>query len=342
MKFLIKIGKLSPYILSVSFPVFFGVLIINLMFFTASNIDHENAQTIILPEKPNDDQLAEFLAEKGLVRSAFIAKILINKQRKKISDPVTIEGGEYEIPPALLPGQIIANIIKGKPIDRGFEIKAGMTFKDIINSIVTSGLFEQNEIEAAFKDSKLLVRRNIAASIPEGYFLPTTTNYKKPIEATRVAESLLIIGESKRRSTFPNISERAYQFGLDEYKILILASLIEKSGAKDDMQKSKVSSVLLNKLTIGMPLEEEMPLRYQAGDLNKAVNPEDKKRSSPYNTYIKTGLPPTPICTPSLESIKAALFPADTDFIYYFIDNKGNLDFSSSAQEYRDKLLKSS
>ena len=338
MNFLVFIGRLSPFILAFAFPVFFLLILINYFLFSASGLDFEEPVSLVVPENANIESLAKVLEEKNFVRSASIGEFLINKQLRKLGDDFKIKSGEYEIPTKRIPSEVIQIILSSEPIHRKFEIKAGMTVEDIMKNIDQAGLFPYSEAEQAFTKTEMLVRRNIAAAIPEGYFVPMSTDFQKPITADLVAESLLKSGELKRRTAFPDIDERAFLFNMDQYKILIVASLIEKSGAVTIDDKRKVSSVIFNRLTIGMPLENEMSLRYQKGNFDAPVLPQELTRQSPYNTYVKTGLPPTPICTPSLESIKAALYPADTDYLYYSKNKAGIFDYASTSKEYNIKV----
>lgn len=337
MRFLVFIGRLSPYILALAFPIFFVLILLNYFLFSASGLDFEEPVSLIVPENSNVQQFAQILADNRFVRSATIGEFLINKQLKKRGLEFKIKGGEYEIPTEKIPSEVIKIVLDGEPIQRNFEILPGMTVVEIIKNIDTSGLFTFEEMESAFTKAEMLVRRNIAASIPEGYFVPMRVNFQKPTTPDIVAESLLKSGELKRRAAFPDIDERAYQFNIDQYKILIIASLIEKSGAQSLNDKKNVASVIHNRLTIGMPLENEMALKYSKKDFNILLSPEDFTRQSPYNTFVKAGLPPTPICTPSIESLNAALYPSDTDYLY-FINSKDAMLYASTLTDYNYKL----
>jgi len=344
MKFLVKIGKLSPYILAVAFPAFILLIVINYLFFTAPGLDAEKPFYVEIPNDANIDQLAEVLSESHLVSSVFVAKMLLNKEQRKYDQPIRISGGEYEIPPKLMPSEIITKIITSNPISREFGIVAGMELDDIVTAVVESGLFEATEIKNAFFKTDLLVRRNIAAATPEGYFTPVRASFSKPISSDVVADTLLKKADQKRKSVFPDLLERSFKLNLDEIKILTLASLIEKSGGKNVEDKRKISSVIHNRLALGIPLENEAALIYSFSDKKKELlTSDDLKKGTPYNTFTRTGLPPTPICTPSLDSIRAALMPADSDYLYYLYNKyEGRIEFASTAEEFREKKTNAS
>lgn len=333
MRFLIAFGKISPYILAITMPAFILLVILYSLVFSASSLSSDKSTFILIPDHPDDNKLAAVLVENNLVSSEFIGEILISKQKKKLSEPKVIQGGEYEIKPRLTPSEVIASILNGKPVQRVLSIVGGMTVSNIVNLISDSGLFTKEEIEAAFSKTELLVKKNIPASIPEGYFVPLEQAYSKPADPDKVADELLKKSESIRKSLFPNIAELAFNLNLDEYKILIIASLIEKSGASNLAEKKKVSSVIHNRLALLLPQENEMALKYQAGGFDKPISPTETKRPSPYNTYLRAGLPPTPICTPSLESITAALNPEDTDYLFYLSNGYSVVAFGASQAD---------
>jgi UPF0755 protein len=343
MKFLVKVGKLSPFILAIVFPLFIILLVLHYLFFTSPAISSEDSTFVIIPENSTPEQIGAILTENNLVRNSFVAEILIEKQLKKLDEPPKIAGGEYKIEPKSLPSEIIHSILNGKPVLRTFNVEAGMTITDVCNAVAKSGLFSKEEIEQAFSNSQLLIRRNIPASTPEGFIVPTERTFTKPITPEVVAESILKAGEIRRKDIIPDLLEKAYSLGLDEFKALTLASLIEKSGAAKEEDKKRISSIIINRLTIGMPVEDEMSLKYQSNDFDRVLTDQDLKKPSPYNTFLKEGLPPTPICNPSLDSIKAAINPSDTDFLYYFKDKRGVFQYSPTLeahQKLKDQLTK--
>ena len=137
-----------------------------------------------------------------------------------------------------------------------------------------------------------------------------------------------------------NISS-AYGIELDGYDILTIASIIEREAVTDE-DRPLVASVFYNRLRDSMPLQSDATMGYVTGG---EVTADDLKQESPYNTYLNQGLPPTPICTPSMASIKAAMEPASTDYLYFLIIENGNYSnhtFSKTYEEHQaaiDKAL---
>lgn len=121
--------------------------------------------------------------------------------------------------------------------------------------------------------------------------------------------------------------------------IITVASIIERE-CKVDEERPLVASVIYNRLAKGMPLQMCSTVQYVLGKQKEVLTYADTRIESPYNTYTNTGLPPGPICSPGLAAIKAALNPADTDYLYFVLSEKldGTSNFSSDyAQFEKDK-----
>ena len=125
-----------------------------------------------------------------------------------------------------------------------------------------------------------------------------------------------------------------YDVDMTDYKILIMASVIEKEAYSGD-DWVNVSSTFYNRLNQWMPLQSDATMGYVTGG---AVTPEDLETESPYNTYLNYGLPPTPICNPSLKSIEAALHPADTNYLYFLIVEEGDYSYHAFSETYEQHL----
>ena len=127
--------------------------------------------------------------------------------------------------------------------------------------------------------------------------------------------------------------------GHGPYDIIKVASLIEAE-AKIDADRPLIASVIYNRLARGMPLQIDATLIYARGDpRNRSLSNKDKLINSPYNTYMHTGLPPTPIASVSAASLKAALAPASTQYLYYVvIDKKGDTAFATTLQQQNNNI----
>jgi UPF0755 protein len=126
---------------------------------------------------------------------------------------------------------------------------------------------------------------------------------------------------------------------LNYYQTLILASIIEKE-AKLPEERAIISSVFYNRMNMKMPLGADPTIKYALESPTKHVYLNQLNINSPYNTYKRRGLPPTPICNPGLDSFKAAIYPANTKYIYFVAKKDGSHIFTSSWEEHQKARYK--
>src|SRR5439155_12337626 len=116
----------------------------------------------------------------------------------------------------------------------------------------------------------------------------------------------------------------------NDYEVVVVASMIERE-AKFEEDRGKIATVMYNRLAKGMPLQIDATVEYALGTYKTRLTFDDLKVQSPYNTYLHKGLPPTPIASPGLASIEAALSPAKGSWLYYVVcDSQGHHAFTSS------------
>ncbi len=166
----------------------------------------------------------------------------------------------------------------------------------------------------------------------EGFLFPDTYNLRQPISMTALVNDQL----TEFRKVWPTINlSYARAHHLTPYDVLIIASMVEGEAATV-RDRALVASVIYNRLARGMPLQIDATTRYATGNYTSPLTQKQLNSPSPYNTRIHTGLPPTPIDSPGLASIKAAAHPAQTDYVYFVVKPCGNgaLEFTSSYQQF--------
>lgn len=157
------------------------------------------------------------------------------------------------------------------------------------------------------------------------YFLPKAT----PEEVIGVMKQAFI---TKVSAIAPEIED----FGVPLNDVVTMASLLERE-AHDLETKQKIAGVLWNRLDIGMPLQIDAVFLYLIGKGSASLTLDDLSIDSPYNTYRYAGLPPTPISNPGLDSIRAAVTPVQSDYLYYLADKNGVTHFSRTFEEHKQK-----
>ncbi len=169
----------------------------------------------------------------------------------------------------------------------------------------------------------------------EGYLFPDTY-FVFPSIATDAYVKLLKDNFNTKIS--PLLSD-IVQSGKNKKDIITMASIIEKE-AHGDEDRSIISGILWNRINIGMPLQVDATFLYILGKGSSSLTLDDLKTDSLYNTYLYKGLPPGPIGNPGLESIKAAIFPSATEYLYYLHDKNGGIHYAKTFEEHKKNKLK--
>jgi len=262
------------------------------------------------------------------------------KSQKIIRDPVVfflltriqgldkqIQAGDFRINPSMS-AQEVANGLTHGTLDIWVTVPEGQRAEEIAN-ILKQKIPNYSESW----------RAELIAN--EGYLFPDT--YLIP----RDADIKLIL------SLFKNNFDKKYQSvqaqkttSFSEVQTIIIASIIEREAVFNE-DRPQVASVLSNRLNIDMPLGVDPTIQYAVGYdsttkswWKKDLTVDDLAINSPYNTRKVTGLPPTPISNPGLSAIKAALNPANTDYLYFYSDKKGHLHFGKTLQDHEANIKK--
>lgn len=170
----------------------------------------------------------------------------------------------------------------------------------------------------------------------EGYLFPDTYHIFKDAPATDLAEKLLA---RFKAIVLPYWQKNKRQTKMNLHEIITIASIVEKE-AKRPEERPVIASVFYNRLKDGMPLAADPTVKYALERPSKIVYLDQLSVKSPYNTYKRRGLPPGPICNPGLDSIKAAIYPAKTNYYFFVAKKDGSHLFSKSWQEHQKARIK--
>ena len=281
-------------------------------------------------------QIAEELKKQGVIRNSSAISFITNyRMSDEERDDMKITAGEYQLSPAMTPSEVLASLISGKVVLYELQIPPGANINEIAQLVQQHELMSADLMLSSMKDNQLLARLGIPSFTPEGYLIEGTYEFTKTDDPQELIGRLLKQAEEKLAEAIPNWKEQAKKLDFRPYDILTLASLVEKQTDNID-ERPLVASVLHNRLRIGMPLQNDAALMYGDPTLSQ-LGEIDRKTPGPYNTYLNTGLPQTPICSPSISSIKAALEPGDSDFLYMAAKGDGSHDFSATLKEHKKK-----
>jgi UPF0755 protein len=245
-------------------------------------------------------------------------------------DTSRIQAGEYRIVPGETPQQFLADLVAGAVATYEVRIVEGNTIERVVQQLAVTPKLK-DDVGPVAADA-LMSRLGREPGPAEGQFFPDTYEYTK---GTRTSEILLRANERMRSVLEREWATRAaglpYTTPNDA---LIMASIIEKETGRDE-DRAKISRVFVSRLQQGMRLQTDPAVIYGLGaafdgNLTRAHLDTD----NPYNTYLHSGLPPTPIALPGLASIQAALHPDANDYLYFVARGDGSSEFSATLEQH--------
>lgn len=309
------------------------------------------ATPVLFTVEPDEsaDSVAARLQAAGLIRSTLYFKA---KMRLRGSDS-KLKAGKYTLRTGMSVDEILDTITvatnsAGSPVAGQyveFRIQEGWRTEQIAQLLVDKGLIKsKDEFYAAMNDPSLnrfdfLDSRPSWATL-EGFLFPDT--YRAPPNTP--AKDLLELMLQDFGGRVPLATRQNPPAGYNFYQVLIIASIVEREAAVDE-ERPIIASVYYNRLKQNppLPLEADPTVQYAIGQEPNwwpQLQPQDLKRESRYNTYLHPGLPPGPICNPSLKSIQAALNPAQTDYLYFVAKGDGTHAFARTYEEHLANIRK--
>ena len=241
-----------------------------------------------------------------------------------------LRAGEYAFSPLSTPGQVLERLIQGDVIKHRVTLPEGTTLRNVVQLLAGLGWITEPEILHLAEDENYIRSLGISAVSLEGYLFPDTYYFERTQDASKMLE--LMVREFWRQ--FPDKwRERARERGLTIHEVITLASMVEKE-ARVDAERPLVAAVFLNRLRSHMPLQSDPTAVYDLADFSGAITAPHLQRQSPYNTYLRKGLPPGPICSPGAKSMQAVLYPEDVPYLYFVSNNDGTHHFSTTLTEH--------
>jgi UPF0755 protein len=271
-------------------------------------------------------RLAGELKSAGVIRSSWHF-ILLTRLR---GESRHLKAGEYAFNDGMTPSEILYKIATGDVDYRKFSLPEGYSIYQMAELLEQKGYFKSTVFLEKCRDSALLARLGLAGESVEGYLYPATYNLLRSGDEEQLISQM--VGEFEKRYAELSAAEGSVT-GFSRGDIVTLASVIEKEAISPE-EKPLISSVFHNRLRIGMPLQSDPTAVYGVRAFSGKITKADIKRPSPYNTYLNGGLPPGPIGNPGSESLKAALSPARTNYLYFVARQDGTHQFSRTLEEH--------
>lgn len=288
---------------------------------------------IVIPKGSGLKSIAGILEKENLIKDSLIFELYCKLNDK--SD--NIKAGKYNIKTSMSVPEIVEAISNNSNaiVDTvKFTIPEGYKLDQIVEKLSSLGVVSREEIEAALDAKKY--NYDFIGQIPdrekklEGYLFPDTYEIYKDATAEDIIDKLL--GRFNKVFT-EEYRSRAKELGMTVDQVVVLASIIERE-AKLDNERKTISAVFQNRLKKNMLLQSCATVQYLFKEQKEVLTYKDLELKSPYNTYINIGLPPGPIASPGLKSIEAALYPEDTDYLYFVARNDGSHIFTKTYSEH--------
>jgi len=277
--------------------------------------------------------VVDHLAARGLTRSSWQWRLLMRLE------PALLKAGEYRLTPDITPRALLRLLDSGRVIRYRFTIVEGWTFAQLAERLRADPvLVHELDLDDPYGWDPGTQFEGMAHA--EGWFLPETYQFTRgdsDLDLLQRAHTAL------RKALDEAWSGRDTGLPLaSPYELLILASIIEKETAIED-ERGRIAGVFVRRLQKGMRLQTDPTVIYGIGDaFDGDIRRRDLRTDTPYNTYTRHGLPPTPIAMPGRASLQAAAHPEEGEELYFVADGSGGHTFSRTLAEHQaavDRLL---
>lgn len=275
---------------------------------------------------------AQQMAQAGVLDRALPFEVLT----RVIGDPTAIKAGNYELDRRLTPLELMHKITRGDYTSVAITFVEGWTFRQLRKAIDDHPALKHDS--KGLTDGEVLQRLGLPQEAPEGWFFPDTYHFSNGASDFNILRRSYQLMQKHLAAQWEN---RAPDLPLTTpYEALILASIVEKeTGHTPD--RSVVAAVFINRLKAGMKLQTDPSVIYGLGEqFDGNLRKQDLIADTPYNTYTREGMPPTPIAMPGLASLRAALHPAPTDALYFVSRGDGSSHFSRTFEEHDRAVTK--
>ncbi len=288
------------------------------------------AATVELPKGAALPAIAAILHAQGVVRSPRLFEIYARAKHAAAK----LHAGEYEFARGMTLNDILAKIVRGDVKRYQLTVIEGWNLRDIDKMLLTKDFvppaLAQEFMQLVYDPAYIASLGLTGTASLEGYLFPDTYLIARPKDAREIIDPMV---KRYKQIYTDALRTRAREIGMTDHQVLTLASIIEKETGRGD-ERPIISSVFHNRLKSGIQLATDPTVIYGIPNFNGNLRRSDLERPGPYNTYLNPGLPPGPIASPGADSIKAALYPAETNYFYFVSKNDGSHYFSATMGEH--------
>jgi UPF0755 protein len=248
----------------------------------------------------------------------------------------SLQAGEYRLEAGMTPPQLLQRMVSGKVHQYALTLVEGITFREMMQQVNANPYLEHTL--KGLDDEAVMRRIGHAGEHPEGRFLPETYHFPrglKDVEFLRRAYQAM----AERLAVEWQQRDKGLPFK-NPYEALIMASIVEKETGLES-ERAAIAGVFIRRLQKGMRLQTDPTVIYGMGaDYDGNIRRRDLLRDTPYNSYTRSGLPPTPIAMPGADAVQAVMHPDDSHNLYFVARGDGSHHFSATLKEHNRAVLK--
>lgn len=272
------------------------------------------------------------LAEQGVIEKP----LYILADARLSGNSTRIHVGEYRLEPGMQVSDFLDMLYQGKVIQYSLTLIEGWNFRQMMDTIHATPQLELKT--QGFSDAEIMQAIGHGDEHPEGRFMPDTYRFTRGMSDIDILKRAYNIMAGYLEEQWP---QRAVGLPYETaYEALIMASIVEKETGVPE-ERDTIAGVFVNRLEKGMRLQTDPTVIYGMGDdYDGNIRRSDLRTDTPYNTYTRSGLPPTPIAMPGREAIYAALHPDETDYLYFVSRGDGSHKFSRTLQKHNEAVIK--
>lgn len=299
------------------------ILVVGAVWFYKNSIpvsQTEKFSYFVIEKGTSATQVGNKLQSEGYIKSALAFKIYLQftGQTEKL------QAGEFKLSPSFTLFETVDSLFKG-PTELWVTIPEGLRREEIAAKFTT----------ALNKDSAFTDEFLAASKGKEGYLFPDTYLFPRDASALTIVKKMTDTFDTKTKNLKNNS-------GLTFDQAIVLASILERE-TKTDAERPIVAGILINRLNAAMPLQVDAAVQYAVGTSKNwwpTLTLDDLSVKSAFNTYKNQGLPPAPIASPGISSIKGALNPQANDYWYYIHDGSGQIHYAKTLAEHNANIAK--
>lgn len=295
---------------------------------------------VTVPHGASSRGVARLLQNSGVIRSTAAFELYARRHPRR-----SLEAGEYFFDRPLSGRDVFWKLAKGQVYVIPFTVREGETIYDIAHDLEAAHFLSADEFIKAARDPTLIRNVSLHALTLEGFLFPATYQLTRHPVATELTATMV----KKFREEWARIApavpggdSAGMAAGYPVSSVVTMASLVERETPKPE-ERPLVAGVFENRLRKNMPLQCDPTVIYaleQEGRYDGTLTGADLHTESPYNTYMHAGLPPGPIGNPGEISLRAALQPSHTDYLYFVANTQGGHFFSATLAEHNRNVTK--